>query len=80
MSPLSLRAMRLAKEDQEVFNADSNKALFDALQGSSKVVLNVETARDLGSINYMIQVCGLDTSLNRDFISHIHAGFISIVI
>ena len=70
----------MAKEDQEVFNVDSNKALFDALQGSSKVVLNVETARDLGSINYMIQVCGLDISLTHDFISHIHAGFISIVI
>ena len=58
-----LRAMLLARQDQEDFKAESQHALHDALEGVTEVKLHVEDARELQSINYMKQV-------------RVHEGFI----
>ena len=48
--------MLLAKQDQDVFREESNKAMHEALAGVTEVKLHVEDARDLQSINYIKQV------------------------
>ena len=53
---ITCRAIQLAKQDKEDFNAESSNALHDALSGVSEVKLLVEDERDLQSINYMKQV------------------------
>ena len=50
------RAMMLARQDQEEFEANSQHSLHEALSGITAVKLQVQDERDLQSINYMKQV------------------------